>query len=91
MGPYFSTAILYMFKVIPEIFTMAFFLIFDIFDFEVEGSQILLKMPDLHEKTSKRARFPHFLTVFTKMMKNWFNYNLNRPLAPINAPFLVKN
>ena len=70
---------------------MVFFLIFDIFDFEVDGSQILLKMPDLHEKTSKRARFPHFLTVFTKMMKIWFNYNLNRPLAPINAPFLVKN
>ena len=70
---------------------MLFFRICDFLDFEVLMSQILLEMPDLQEKTSKQLIFSHFLTVFTKMMKNWFNYNLKRPLAPINAPILVKS
>ena len=65
-GMYGLLVILYMFKVIPEIFTMAFFRICDFLDFEVLRSQILLEMQNLQEKTPKQLIFSHFFDCFYK-------------------------
>ena len=58
---------------------------------KLRGPKSYLKCQIYMKRLRNRSDFPIFWNCFTKMMENWFNYNLKRPLEPINAPFLVKS